>query len=51
MPELGAAQGVFARLLDVLEVNQAIRALPLALIPRIGRCFLVEQAEAAQFEH
>jgi chromosome segregation protein len=48
VPELNASHGVFARLLDVLEVNQAITALPLQVIPRIGRCFLVEQAEAAQ---
>jgi chromosome segregation protein len=48
VPELNASHGVFARLLDVLEVNQAIRGLPLHVIPRIGRCFLVEQSSTAQ---
>ncbi|MCZ2154675.1 MAG: chromosome segregation protein SMC [Bryobacterales bacterium] len=48
VPELGAAHGVFARLMDVLQVNPALGAVPLEHIPRIGRCFLVEEPSAAE---
>lgn len=48
VPELGAEQGVFARLLDVLEIGEPARQAALQVVPRIGRCFLVEEAVVAQ---
>ncbi len=48
VPELGAEHGVFARLLDVLEIGEGAREAALQVVPRIGRCFLVEESAAAQ---
>ncbi len=48
VPDLGAEQGVFARLLDVLEIGEGAKQAALQVVPRIGRCFLVEEATVAQ---
>ena len=48
VPELSSEQGVFARLLDVLQIGDAARQTALQVVPRIGRCFLVEETEVAQ---
>ncbi|MDX2268593.1 MAG: chromosome segregation protein SMC [Bryobacter sp.] len=47
-PPIGPETGITARLSDVLKMTNGFRYAPAELLPRITRCFLAQNHEAAQ---
>jgi len=47
-PAIGPETGIAARLSDVLRMTNGLTQAPAALIPRLSRCFLVEDRGTAQ---
>ena len=48
MPSVGPETGIIARLSDVLRLTNGLTHAPADLLPRLSRCFLTENREAAQ---
>ncbi|MBY0505499.1 MAG: chromosome segregation protein SMC [Bryobacteraceae bacterium] len=48
MPTVGPETGIIARLSDVLRLTNGLTHAPADLLPRLSRCFLTENREAAQ---
>ena len=48
MPTVGPETGIIARLSDVLRLTNGLTYAPADLLPRLSRCFLTENREAAQ---
>jgi chromosome segregation protein len=47
-PAIGPETGIAARLSDVLRMTNGLTHAPVALLPRLARCFLAEDRAAAQ---
>jgi chromosome segregation protein len=47
-PPIGPETGIVGRLSDVLKMTNGFRYAPTELLPRVTRCFLAENHEAAQ---
>ena len=47
-PPIGPATGIVARLSDVLRMTNGLTQAPAALLPRLARCFLADDRQAAQ---
>jgi chromosome segregation protein len=47
-PALGPETGIVARLSDQLKMTNGLTKAPTELIPRLARCFLVQERESAQ---
>jgi len=48
LPAIGPETGILARLSDVLRMTNGLTHAPAALIPRLARCFIAENRQAAQ---
>ena len=48
MPTVGPETGIIARLSDMMKLTNGLTHAPADLLPRLSRCFLTENREAAQ---